>query len=80
MPTVFYYEAIKFYFYSNEESRIHIHVTVSNKHAKIWMDNFEVAKNKGFSDRQIRKIINIARLNEKEIKTKWEDHFKKKND
>jgi hypothetical protein len=78
MPTVFYFEAMRFYFYSNEESRIHIHVELSGKRTKILMDTLEVAKNNGFTEVQLRKIIKIARLNEKEIKTSWEEHFKKK--
>jgi hypothetical protein len=37
-PTVFREKAYRFYFLSNEEERIHIHVTCDDGEAKFWIE------------------------------------------
>ena len=37
-PSVFREKGYRFYFLSNEESRIHIHVTCENGEAKFWLE------------------------------------------
>ncbi len=76
MPTIFTIYGMRFFFYSREESRIHVHVECQGKEAKIWMDNFEVAENRGMQDYQLRRIIILVRFYEKEIKEKWASHFR----
>lgn len=76
MPTIFTIYGIRFFFYSREESRIHVHVEYQGKKAKIWMDNFEVAENRGLQEYQLRRIIILVRFYEKEIKEKWTSHFR----
>lgn len=75
MPTIFIISGVRFFFYSNEESRMHVHVEYQEKEAKIWMDTFEVSENYGFKNHQLNKIIKIVRLYEKEIKNAWISHF-----
>lgn len=38
MPTVFRYGEFRFYFFSREESRKHIHVSSPKGEAKIWLE------------------------------------------
>lgn len=75
MPTILLVEGFRFFFYSNEEDKMHIHIEFQGKIAKIWLDNFEIAENFGFKDFQLNKIQRIARKHEKEIKEKWISYF-----
>ncbi len=75
MPTILLVEGFRFFFYSNEEDRMHVHIEFQGKIAKIWLDNFEIAENFGFKDFQLNRIQRIARKYEKEIKEKWISYF-----
>jgi len=77
VPTVLLLYGIRFYFYSHEETRMHIHVSYQGSEAKIWLDTFEVAMNYGFNPHQLVKIIKLVRSYEKEIKKAWIEHFPK---
>lgn len=45
-PTVFRAESFRFFFFSREEQRLHIHVESPRGEAKIWLDpEVELAKN-----------------------------------
>ncbi|MGD1120175.1 MAG: DUF4160 domain-containing protein [Dehalococcoidales bacterium] len=37
-PTIFRIKGYRFYFLSNEETRIHIHVTSGDGEAKFWLE------------------------------------------
>jgi hypothetical protein len=75
MPTILKIYGVRFYFYSNEEDRMHVHVQVQSAKAKIWLDTFEVAENKGFKKHEIAKIVKLVRKYENEIKESWNEHF-----
>ena len=75
MPTIMIIYGFRFFFYSNEESRMHVHVEHQDREAKIWLDTFEVAYNHGFPDFILVRIIKLARKNEKAIKKAWISHF-----
>ena len=68
MPTILTVEGFRFFFYSREESRMHIHIEYQGKIAKIWIDNFEVAENYGFKDFQLAYLQKLTRKYEKRIK------------
>lgn len=76
VPTVFIIHGVRFYFYSREETRIHIHVSYQGREAKIWLDTFDVAYNHGFKLRELRRILLIVREYEKTIKKEWDSHFR----
>ena len=47
-PTVFREGSFRFFFFSREESRIHIHVAHTDGEAKFWLEpSIELALNKG---------------------------------
>lgn len=49
-PTVFYHRNYRFFFFSREESRMHIHVYAPSGEAKFWIEpNIELAVRKGFN-------------------------------
>jgi len=66
-------KGFRFRIFSNEESRMHVHVYKGNNKAKIWLEPIvELAENKGFSEKELNKIISITKKNEDEFKTKYQ--------
>lgn len=56
VPTVMILYGFRFFFYSREETRMHIHVEFQGRKAKVWLDNFEIAANRGFEQYQLNEI------------------------
>lgn len=54
---------------------MHVHVEFQGLEAKIWLDTFEIADNKGFRNHQLLNILKIARENEKALRKAWITHF-----
>ncbi|MEB3342628.1 MULTISPECIES: DUF4160 domain-containing protein [unclassified Okeania] len=76
MPTVLRFEAYRFYFYSHEPNEPpHIHVDRDNLSAKFWLSSVSLAKNIGFSPKELRKIQSIVELNQQNFLEKWNEYF-----
>ena len=55
-PTIFREDGFRFFFFSREESRMHVHVHCADGEAKFWLEpQIELAQNYGLNDRQIRR-------------------------
>lgn len=55
---------------------MHVHVSSNGKQIKIWIEpDIEVAINHGFSEKEIKSIIQIITDNEQSIKDRWINHF-----
>jgi len=75
-PTVFKYKNYRFLFFSREENRIHIHVVSPDGEAKFWLTpEIKLARNFGFSNKQISELHKVIMEYENEIKNKWKEHF-----
>ena len=67
-PTVFREGAFRFFFFSREESRIHIHVAHTDGEAKFWLKpSIELAINQGLNSKQISEALMLVKNHEKEI-------------
>lgn len=44
MPTIMKIHNFRFFFYSNESNRKHIHVKNGEFEVIVWLDNFEIKK------------------------------------
>ncbi len=76
MPTVLRFEAYRFYFYSHEPNEPpHIHVDRDNLSAKFWLSSVSLAKNIGFSPKELRKIQSIVEFNQQNFLEKWNEYF-----
>ncbi|MGB0956380.1 MAG: DUF4160 domain-containing protein [Panacagrimonas sp.] len=54
-PTVFREGPFRFYFFSREEPRPHVHVQCAGGEAKFWLQpNVELATNSGISRQQLK--------------------------
>jgi hypothetical protein len=75
-PTLFRYKNYRFFFFSREETRMHVHVFSPDGDAKFWIEPVvALADYKGFSDRQIRELKEVVENNVKEIERAWKKHF-----
>ncbi len=79
-PTVFREGKYRFYFFSKEETKIHIHVISQDSEAKYWLEPMiSLADYTGFSNKQLNFIQKAVEGHKNEIIEKWEEHFKPGN-
>ena len=75
-PTVLKYKGFRFFFFSAEEKRMHIHVVSNGAEAKFWVEpSIKMAVNNGFSNIEVKEIEKIVKENEKKIRDSWNAHF-----
>lgn len=75
-PTVFREGSFRFFFFSREESRIHIHVTHTDGEAKFWLEpSIELALNKGLNSKQVSEALLLVQQHREEILNAWKQHF-----
>jgi hypothetical protein len=76
-PTIFRYKGYRFYFFSREEERMHVHVMHAEGEAKIWLQpHVELSSSVGLSSKQLKEIIEIVSKRQNEIEQSWKDHFR----
>jgi len=76
-PTILKYKEYRFFFFSRQETRIHIHISSQNGEAKYWIEpEIELAKNFGFNEKQLNEIKRFITEQENEIIDAWSKHFK----
>jgi hypothetical protein len=75
-PTIFREAGFRFYFFSREESRMHVHVHCAEGEAKFWLEpTIEPAQNAGLSGRQLRIAQVLIEAHADEIRRAWQEHF-----
>ncbi len=75
-PTIFRQDGYRFFFFSREEPRLHVHVHCADGEAKYWLEpTIKLAQNYRLSDRQLRAIEDLIKEHESEIRAAWQAHF-----
>ena len=75
-PTVFRHKGFRFFFFSKEESRKHVHVYCGNGEAKFWLEpNIELAENYGLTRKQLGEVHGIIEGRKDEIINAWKKHL-----
>jgi hypothetical protein len=75
-PTVFRESGFRFYFFSREEPRMHVHVQSQNGEAKFWLEpKIELAQHIGLSRHEINEALRLVQEHENEIRNAWLKHF-----
>ena len=75
-PTVFRESGFRFYFFSREEPRMHVHVQGQNGEAKFWLEpTIELAQHVGLSQHEINEALRLVQEHENEIRSAWLKHF-----
>ncbi len=77
-PTIFREKGYRFYFLSNEENRVHIHIECENGEAKFWIEPI-VALNTCYKLKsyQLNEIQRIVEKHKDEIIKEWKKYFGK---
>ncbi len=75
-PTVLRDGQFRFFFFSREETRIHIHVSHPEGEAKFWLSPaVQLATSIGLNQRQLREAQFVIETHLGEIKNAWYSHF-----
>lgn len=75
-PTVFREKGYRFFFFSREESRMHVHVVSGEGEAKFWLEpDLELAKNYGYNRQQLKEIESLVEDHRDELVSAWKHHF-----
>jgi hypothetical protein len=75
-PTVFREGGFRFYFFSREEPRIHVHVHGQNGEAKFWLEpQIELAQNYGLSQKELSEALRLIKEHKHDIRSAWHKHF-----
>ena len=74
-PTVFREGGFRFYFFSREESRLHVHVQGQSGEAKFWLEPVALAKNVGFSAAELSRVEKLVWTHETRLREAWNEFF-----
>lgn len=75
-PTIHREGGYRFFFFSREEPRPHVHVYSPDGEAKFWLEpELELAKNYRFSNVQLKQINRIIERHYDEFKDAWQAFF-----
>lgn len=75
-PTVFRESGFRFFFFSREEERMHVHVISVDGEAKYWLEpEMELAKNFKFTRKQLKQIEELIEDHHDDIVSSWQEHF-----
>jgi hypothetical protein len=75
-PTIWREKGYRFFFFSREESRMHVHVAGPNGEAKYWLaPEIGLARNEGLSRAQLGEIEALIEVHADEFKIAWKRHF-----
>ena len=76
MPTVLREGPYRFYFYSHEPNEPpHVHVDRDDKSAKFWLEPVGLARNLGFTARELRRIEAWVSNYQAKFLEAWDGYF-----
>ena len=77
-PTVFRERGYRFFFFSREEPRMHVHVACSDGEAKYWLEpRIELARNYRLSRPQLVEVEKIIEEHSDELGAAWQKYFRR---
>ena len=75
-PTIFRERGYRFFFFSREETRMHVHVYCADGEAKYWLEpRISLARNYNLSEGQLAQIERIIEAHYDELTNAWKEHF-----
>lgn len=76
-PTIFREGPYRFFFFSREETRMHVHVTKAGGNAKFWIEPIvALADYDGLKAHELKELERLVRDHYDEIKEAWQKYFK----
>ncbi|MBE3587376.1 MAG: DUF4160 domain-containing protein [Thermoanaerobacteraceae bacterium] len=70
-PTIMRAGKYRFFFYSREEKRPHIHVRTAEKEAKFWLNPIELVENYGYNNNELNEIFHLINGHKEFLLAKW---------
>jgi hypothetical protein len=75
-PTVLRVKGFRFYFFSREENRPHVHVQHAEGEAKFWIEPaVELHANYGLKAKRVVEAHRLVEAHVDEIRNAWTKHF-----
>jgi hypothetical protein len=75
-PTVFRDGRYRFFFFSREEDRVHVHAISPDGEAKFWLEpTVSLATFEGLEPNQLKRLQRIVEERQGEIRKAWKNHF-----
>lgn len=75
-PTVYRENGYRFFFFSREEERMHVHIISADGEAKFWLEpEIILAKSHEYNRQQLKKIEAIIEEHRDEFINAWKKHF-----
>jgi hypothetical protein len=76
LPTVLRINGYRFFFFSREEIRKHIHIHSADGEAKFWLEpQIELAQNYRLSKKNLNEVEKIIEDHIDDLITAWEQYF-----
>ena len=75
-PTVFRWRGYRFFFFSREETRPHVHVWCADGEAKFWLEPVvDLARSHGLEPAQVAEARAMVEEKRNELLDSWRNHF-----
>ncbi len=75
-PTILRIKGYKFYFLSNEEERMHIHITCADGEAKFWLEPIvSLATYYKLNSKKLTELQKLVEEHKSEIIKEWKRYF-----
>ncbi len=75
-PTIHRENGYRYFFFSKEEDRIHVHIVSGDGEAKFWLEpEVSLAKNYHYSAKQLSGIEAVIQEHYDEFVSEWKKHF-----
>jgi hypothetical protein len=75
-PTVFRQAGYRFFFFSREETRMHVHVVSEVGESKFWLEpTISMAQNHRHNMTQLNEIAELVEEHHDELVAAWKRHF-----
>jgi hypothetical protein len=76
MPTVLRIGPYRLYFYSHEpDEPPHVHIDRENASAKFWTESVALARNIGFSAKELNTLFRLVRAHQQILLEAWNEYF-----
>ena len=76
-PTVLRYKRYRFFFFSREETRMHVHVSCPDGEARFWLEPVvALAEHHRLSAKQLNELQKVVEEKRHEIIARWRRHFR----
>ena len=75
MPTIFEIFGLRFFFFSDDHSPIHVHVVKGDDDAKIEIEpEIKLVYNRGLKVQDVKRALNLAKMYKDEIVKVWKEY------